>query len=107
LGKPLTFSGLSDASIPNLLCGTHITAVYQYIVRNPEQFDLDFVCTLNDKIYVGNKQPIPSRGENTGDSQLRLLESAAKPENVAKLNNVTFLRFIPSAFSKKDHDHGI
>jgi hypothetical protein len=33
--------------------------------------------------------------------------TVAKPENVAKLSNTTFLRSISSAFSKKDHDHGI
>jgi hypothetical protein len=33
--------------------------------------------------------------------------TVAKPEKVAKLSNITFLKFIPSAFSKKDHDHGI
>jgi hypothetical protein len=28
--------------------------------------------------------------------------TGAKPENVAKLSNITFLGFIPSTFSKKD-----
>jgi hypothetical protein len=49
----------------------YITAVYQYIVRTPEQLDPDSVCTLNDKISGGDKPPIPGRGETAGDSQLR------------------------------------
>jgi hypothetical protein len=35
----------------------YITAIYQYIVRIPEQFDPDSVCTSNNKISVGDRQP--------------------------------------------------
>jgi hypothetical protein len=33
--------------------------------------------------------------------------TVAKPENVTKLSNITFLRFISSAFSNKDHNREI
>jgi hypothetical protein len=33
--------------------------------------------------------------------------AVAKPSNVAKLSNITFLMVISSALSKHDHEHGI
>jgi hypothetical protein len=39
--------------------------------------------------------------------EVKIYSTIAKPENVAKPSNITFFRFIPSALSKKDHDHGI
>jgi hypothetical protein len=33
--------------------------------------------------------------------------AVAKPSHLAKLSDITFLMFIPSALSKHDHDHEI
>jgi hypothetical protein len=38
---------------------------------------------------------------------VRKYSAVAKQGNVAKLSNITFLIFIPSALSKHDHDHRI
>jgi hypothetical protein len=57
---------------------TYVTAVSQYIVRTPEQFDPDYVCTLNYEMSVGDKPPIPQSGETAGDSQLRSLKQLLK-----------------------------
>jgi hypothetical protein len=52
--------------------------------------------------FMNRLQPlIDGRGDYVSYS------AGEKPSNMAKLSNITFLMFIPSALSKHDHDHGI